>query len=196
MNLGSVLSGCHKQEETDMKKQLANIISSSRILAAIILFLFSEITTAFLAIYIYCGFSDLIDGPIARKIGSVSVIGSVLDTVGDVVTYVAMVKIFFLNRMIPLWALVWFGVTLIAFIVSAVISKIKFDKFYFVHSLFGKILGVAIFLLPIGMLAVGNKVFLCIVCSVSSIASLEAVYIQLKSKKALTNVISLKNINK
>ncbi|MCM1114126.1 MAG: CDP-alcohol phosphatidyltransferase family protein [Clostridium sp.] len=173
-----------------MKKNLANIISSSRIFGAVILFLFTEISSVFLAIYIYCGFSDLIDGPIAGKIGSVSITGARLDTIGDVLTYFALTKILIINRVIPFWALLWFGATLIVFVASAVISKLKFNKFYFVHSLFGKILGAAVFILPVAL-----KLYIAVICTISSIASIESVFIQLKSKSTKTDVVSLKKLD-
>lgn len=174
--------------EPAMKKHFANIISSSRIIGAVILFFFSEITGAFLTVYIYCGFSDLIDGPVARKIGSVSVTGARLDTVGDVLTYFALTKILIIKRIVPLWGLIWFGVTLIGFVVSAIVSKVRFNRFYFVHSLFGKILGVVIFLMPLAV----NKYpaqYIGLICSVATIAAVESIIIQLKSTSLKTDAI-------
>lgn len=175
-----------------MKKQIANIISSSRIITSVFLFFFSEITSLFLALYIYCGFSDLIDGPVARRIGSESVMGARLDTAGDVLTYFALTKILIINKIVPLWALLWFCVTLVGFCGSAVISKIRFNKFYFVHSLFGKILGVVIFALPLALRYINHNIYLGIICGVSSIAAGESIVIQLKSKSVKTDIVSYK----
>lgn len=180
-----------------MKRNLANIVSGSRIAASIVLFFFSAITNAFIWIYIFCGFTDLIDGPIARKTGSTSILGASLDTAGDVLTYVALAKILFVQSLLPLWILLWFGATVIGFIASAFISKKRHGKFYFVHSLFGKILGVSLFTLPFS-LRIFNQSILCIafICAVSSIAAVESIVIQLKSKKAETDVISISEIEK
>ncbi|MDE6124297.1 MAG: CDP-alcohol phosphatidyltransferase family protein [Eubacterium sp.] len=178
-----------------MKKQLANNISSSRILCAVGLFFFSEITSLFMTIYVYCGFSDLIDGPVARKVGNVSVLGARMDTAGDVLTYFALTKILIIQQLIPFWALLWFGITLAGFVASAVISKIRHGKFYFVHSLFGKILGGVVFILPFALKLISSSICVGIICSTASIAAIESIFIQLKSKKAQTDVISIKKLD-
>jgi CDP-diacylglycerol--glycerol-3-phosphate 3-phosphatidyltransferase len=177
-----------------MKKHLANIITSTRIIASTILITFSSITGTFLLVYTYCGFSDFADGVVARKLGTSSVLGALLDTLGDIITYIAMVKILIFQGSVPLWALFWFGITLLGFLTSAMIAKKKHGKFYFVHSLFGKILGLCIFLLPFLMKLINNSVSLSIVCTISSIASIESIIIQLKSKTAVHNSYSTKNL--
>ncbi|MCC9296275.1 CDP-alcohol phosphatidyltransferase family protein [Clostridium sp. WLY-B-L2] len=48
-------------------KAIANYISFSRIILSLILVFVGGLNTAFYAIYIICGFSDIIDGVIARK---------------------------------------------------------------------------------------------------------------------------------
>lgn len=179
-----------------MKKNAANIISSSRILCASLLLFFNEFTSLFISIYIYCGFSDLIDGPIARKTGTVSVLGTRLDTIGDVLTYSALTKILVFKMSIPVWAFVWFAVNIVGFISAAIISKLKHGKFYFVHTLFCKIMGTLFFVLPfvIGYI----KVSICsvILCLVSGIAACESIFVQLKSREAETNVISIRKLLK
>ncbi|MBR1762938.1 MAG: CDP-alcohol phosphatidyltransferase family protein [Eubacterium sp.] len=166
-----------------MKKQIANIISFSRIIAAVILFFFSEITNAFLGIYIYCGFSDLIDGPIARKLESESIFGSIMDTAGDVLTYFALAKILIIQSLLPLWFYVWEGLAVVLFLVSATISKLKGGKFYFVHSRFGKIMGAAMFVLPFAMRLFNVLIWIGVICAVSNIAAVESILIQAKQKK-------------
>jgi CDP-diacylglycerol--glycerol-3-phosphate 3-phosphatidyltransferase len=54
-----------------MKKHIANIVSLSRVAGAIILFFCKDISALFLSVYVFCGFTDLIDGPIARKTDSI-----------------------------------------------------------------------------------------------------------------------------
>lgn len=174
-----------------MKKHIANIISASRIVCAAVLFFFNEITDVFLMIYLYCGFSDAIDGRIARKLGSTSVLGTKLDTVGDVLTYFSVVKILVIKKLIPSEVLIWIGAALLVHIVAAVIAKIKFNKFYFVHSLFGKILGLAAFLLPF-MLEKFEARYMYFVCIIASVAAIESVIIQLKSKSLQTDGILYK----
>lgn len=178
-----------------MKKHIANLISLSRVICAAFLLPLNELNSTFLAVYIYCGISDLIDGPIARKTGSTSVAGAVLDTVGDVFTYFALAKVLIMQKMIPDWVLPWICITFVGFGLSAVIAKIRFKKFYFVHSFFGKLLGLSIFLLPLLIKPVGI-VYFGIVCVFATIAAVESVVIQTKSKTLVTDVKLLKKNNK
>ena len=68
-----------------MKKHIANIITGSRIAFSLPL-LFIPLSSAWFAIlYLVCGLTDMVDGTIARKTGSVSKFGARLDTVADFV---------------------------------------------------------------------------------------------------------------
>lgn len=179
-----------------MKKQIANMISASRILAAAVLFFFSTITGAFLAIYFYCGFSDLIDGPVARKTGSVSVIGALLDTVGDILTYLALTKIMILQRLVPLWIIAWMLGTAVGFAASGFIALKRHGKFSLVHSLFGKILGGSVFVMPFAQKLNFGVLWMAVICTVSSIAAIESIVIQLKSDTLETDVTSIRQLLK
>lgn len=177
-----------------MKKYLANIISSSRILCAITLFFFSEISSLFMLIYFYCGLSDFVDGPIARKLGTISLLGAKLDTAGDVITYFALTKILYLESVFPVWGLIWLAAALVGLVISAIISKIRLGKFYFVHSLFGKIFGASAFMFPFAIKIMKADLYMAVVCSMASIAAVESIIIQLKSKELKTDVISVKKM--
>lgn len=50
-----------------LKKQIANIITGCRIICSILMVLFSVYSTGFLIVYLLCGFSDMVDGAVARK---------------------------------------------------------------------------------------------------------------------------------
>ena len=50
-----------------MIKHIANIITGCRLLGSVLLLFFPAFSVEFYLIYIICGFSDMIDGTIARK---------------------------------------------------------------------------------------------------------------------------------
>ena len=155
-----------------MKKQLANIITSVRIVGAVVLFFFTEINSAFLCIYAFCGLTDLIDGPIARKTHSESAVGALLDTVGDVATYVALAKILLSQHMVPAWALWWYVPAGVAILCSGFIALARFGRFFVVHSLFGKQMGAAAFLMPFTLrlgLLIPCFVTICVAATVSAV---------------------------
>lgn len=177
-----------------MKKHIPNIVSSLRIIAATALFFFTTISTSFLSIYLFCGFTDFIDGTLARKFDAASLLGAKLDTVGDVITYFSLAKILLFHNMIPLWFIIWASIAILGLFVSAIIAKKRFGKFYFVHSLFGKILGASLFALPFLISWFSTKIGLLAVCFIASIAAIESILIQIKSKTMHLDVLSLKNL--
>ena len=50
-----------------MTRHIANILTSCRILGSILLLFFPVFSSSFYITYLLCGFSDMIDGTIARK---------------------------------------------------------------------------------------------------------------------------------
>ena len=68
-----------------MRKKIANIITFSRILCSVCMLFCPGFSSCFYVMYLFCGFTDMVDGTIARKTKSVSEVGARLDTVGDIV---------------------------------------------------------------------------------------------------------------
>ena len=56
-----------------MKKHIANIITSCRILCSIIMMFFPVFSVMFYIMYLLCGLTDMIDGTIARKTNTASI---------------------------------------------------------------------------------------------------------------------------
>lgn len=179
-----------------MKKHLANIVTSSRILGAIFLFFCKDITTTFLVIYVLCGFTDLIDGPIARKTNSSSTLGATLDTVGDVGTYLALTKILIKNKLVPIWILIWIISAGVLFGACSLVSKKRFNKIYLPHTYMGKIFGGAVFVLPVAMQLVDGAVWMAVICTIASIHAIELFIIQSRNNEALDFVPTIFHINK
>lgn len=179
-----------------MKKHIANIVSLSRVAGAIALFFFNNITKPFLAIYVFCGFTDLIDGPIARKTNSTSPLGATLDTVGDVATYLALTKVLAMRKLVPGWILIWIISAGIVFGIDAVISRVRLGKLYLPHTWLGKIFGGSVFVLPIAMQFMEGYIWMSVICTIASIHAIELLYIQSKNNTADDFVPSALHINK
>ena len=92
-----------------MKKHIANIITGSRIVLSLPLLLIPLTSAWFYALYLLCGFSDMVDGTVARMTNSVSEFGARLDTISDFVFMtVALIK-FVPHFHIPVWLWIWIG---------------------------------------------------------------------------------------
>ena len=93
-----------------MKKQAANFITLNRIFGSILLLFFPVFSLGFYILYLFCGFTDMVDGTIARKTNTESAFGARLDTVADFV-FVTVSLIKFLPVLdIPKWLWIWMAV--------------------------------------------------------------------------------------
>ena len=129
-----------------MRKQLANIITISRILCSIGLLCCPAFSLGFYAVYLFCGFTDTIDGTIARKTKTISEFGARLDTVADsVFVAVCFVKILPLMQF-SAWLWTWIVVIAIIKIGNVVWGLICNKKLISIHTILNKVTGFLLFL--------------------------------------------------
>ena len=101
-----------------MKKHVANIITGSRIVFSLPLLFLPLPSVWFYALYLFCGFTDMIDGTIARKTGAVSKFGARLDTAADFIfMFVCAVKIMpLLHTPVGIW--IWIALIALVMILN------------------------------------------------------------------------------
>ena len=156
-----------------MKKYIANVITASRIFGSILLLFFSVASLEFYIIYIFCGFSDMIDGAIARKTNSTGEFGSKLDTVADII-FVAISLIKFLPTIhIPLWLWIWSGVIAIIKIANIIGFYISEKQFISIHTIMNKVTGFLLFLLPLTISLVDLNYSLTVVCCFATFSAIQ-----------------------
>lgn len=181
-----------------MKKHIPNMISCVRIIGALILLLFfNEFSPVFLLIYGISAATDALDGYLARKLDVCSVLGVTFDTIGDLLIGIAPVKVLIVQKEIKGWFLLWIGVSILFFLVSAIISQIKFKKLSFPHTYFDKLLGCCVAASTYIYVVVPDvSILFIIVGAVFFIASIESVIIELKLKEAKPFVPSIFHADK
>ena len=159
-----------------MKKHIANIITGSRIIFSLSL-LFIPLSSAwFYELYLLCGLSDMIDGTVARRMGSASEFGARLDTVSDFVFMtVALIK-FVPHLHIPVWLWIWIGVIAMMKLGNAALGFVRTKKLVSPHTVLNKVTGLLLFLLPMTIIFVDITYTLPIVCIVATIAAIHEVY--------------------
>ena len=102
---------------------MANIITGIRIVCSMALLFCPVFSSAFYILYIVAGISDMIDGTVARKTGTVSNFGLKLDTAADfVLVLCCLIKPIPILH-IPTWLIIWI-------IVIAVIKAINLISGY------------------------------------------------------------------
>ena len=161
-----------------MIKHTANILTGCRILGSILLLFFPVFSEAFYSMYLLCGFSDMIDGTIARKTNSASELGAKMDTVADLV-FVAVSLIKLLSTIhIPGWLWIWGSVIAIIKIGNIIRGYVSKKQFISLHTIMNKVTGVLLFLLPLTLSLVELKYSSLVVCSIATFSAIqEGVYI-------------------
>ena len=151
---------------------MANVITGSRIILSILLLFFTPFSPAFYALYLAAGLTDMIDGTVARKTGTVSEYGSRLDTFADIVfTAVCMVIILPLMAM-PLWIYLWIaGIALIK-LTNVLINYIRLKKLTSFHSVLNKIAGAALFFFPLSFNLIDTTLFAAALCVIATVAAI------------------------
>ena len=161
-----------------MIRNVANILTIFRILGSILLLFFPVFSEAFYSIYLCCGFSDMIDGTIARKTNSASEFGAKMDTVADLV-FVAVSLIKVLSTIhIPGWLWIWVSAIAIIKIGNITWGYVSKKQFISLHTIMNKVTGLLLFLLPLTLSFVKLKYSSLVVCSIATFSAIqEAVYI-------------------
>ena len=169
-----------------MKKHIANIITGSRAIFSLPL-LFIPLSSAwFYILYLFCGFSDMIDGTVARKTGAVSKFGARLDTASDLV-FMVICGIKILPRVcIPIWLWVWIILIALIKIFNIVLVFIHKKKLISIHSVLNKATGFALFLLPLSLSFVKTTYSIAIICVLATIAVLQEVYLIAKGQDVVS----------
>ena len=155
-----------------MKKQIANIVSSFRILFSICLLFCPVFAVGFYCTYILCGFTDMVDGTIARKTNSASEFGARLDTISDFIFFVvSFIKLLPVIH-IPKWMLVWVVVIAIIKICNVILGFIYKKKLISLHTVMNKITGLLLFLLPPTLQFIESRYSFAVVCIIATIAAI------------------------
>lgn len=160
---------------------VANIITASRIVFSLVMLCTRPFSTAFYTLYITAGITDMVDGSIARKMGTVSSFGAKLDTVSDFVFMLASaIKVFSIR--FPLWLYIWAGIICCIKVVGIVLSLVKRKELPSVHCTENKIAGFVLFLMPLCVKIVDTWILGLLVCFVCSNAAIKELLYILKGE--------------
>ena len=156
-----------------MKKQAANFITLCRMFGSILLLLFPVFSFGFYSLYLFCGFTDMVDGTIARKTNAESAFGARLDTVADFV-FVTVSLIKFLPAMdIPKWLWIWMAVIAVIRIGNMIFGWIFSRKVIALHTILNKLTGFLLFLLPLSLHVIELKYSAVVVCAVATVSAVQ-----------------------
>ena len=175
------------------KWNTADAVTMLRMVGTFGLALLNPGTLWFFAVYTITGFSDVLDGWLARKTGTESDFGAKLDSIAVLLFYTVV-----LRRLFPvMWEAfpvqIWYAVAgiLLVRLAAYFIAAIKYHRFASLHTRLNKLTGGAIFLLPYILAISTGVVYSWTVCALASAASLEELAIHLRQKRYCADVKSI-----
>ena len=167
-----------------MTKHIANILTGCRIFGSILLLFFPAFSLVFHITYLLCGFSDMVDGTIARKTNSTSKFGSQLDTIADLIFVVVSLFKLLPAIHIPQWLWIWGGVVAVINISNIIWGYVSKKQFISLHTIMNKITGLLLFLLPLTLSSIEVKYSSIAVCSIATFAAIhEGIYVATSKSK-------------
>ena len=154
-------------------RSLPNYITFFRILCSVALLFFPAFSTAFYALYITAGVSDMIDGWVARRTLTTSELGAKLDTIADIVFVVVCLAKLLPVLNIPVWLWVWIGVIALIKIINVISGFIVQKRFISVHSAMNKVTGLLLFVFPLTLSLIDLKYSAAVVCIFATFAAIQ-----------------------
>ena len=149
-------------------KHLSNILSSLRMVGAVVLLLYNGASSPFWVLYTVCGISDIADGWLARKLKCVTRAGALLDSLADICFVACCVWKLLSILELPQWLWLWAGVIVVIKVVNQISALVMYGRCCFPHTTANKVTGFLLFIaVPITFWSI---VPITIVASVSTFA--------------------------
>jgi len=156
---------------------LPNIISASRGIAAIAMLFFPVFSTPFWILYCWGGVSDMIDGPIARKMNKASELGSRIDSITDILFLVSSAILILPVISLPIWIWIWVAAIGVFKATFITLKTYRHRQLEVPHTTMNKLTGLLLFCLPFTLNFIVSAVPEAVICIIASASILEDVLI-------------------
>ena len=156
-----------------MNPNTANAITICRMILSLSLFLCPVFSVPFWIIYVAAGATDVLDGYIARKMDIASALGSRLDTVADLIFFVACLIIFIPVLDIPVWLYVWVAAIAAIKAINIASAYMMHRRLMVAHTLMNKVSGLLLFILPMTFTTIELTYSSIVVCSIVTFAAVQ-----------------------
>ena len=150
----------------------ANIITVSRIIFSLLLFVFKSDSCPFAVLYLLCGITDVLDGFIARKLHTESEKGARLDSIADLIFAVVYAVRILPLLSVPFWVWIWTAIIAVIKIAGIIIAGRKAKKLTIEHSFGNKLTGLLLFLLPLSVYVADVKYTAAVVCIAATVTAI------------------------
>lgn len=167
------------------KKNIPNYITTVRVVGTISLLFLEPLSIAFYVAYTISGFSDVLDGYLARKWKVSSAFGAKLDSIADLLFYTTMmIRILpILLKKLPSSIWIMIGIILGLRVGVYAMVAIKFKRFASIHTYLNKATGLAVFLIPYLIEQSFFVYFGWCVCVIAILAVMQEMIIHIRNKE-------------
>ena len=156
---------------------MANFITVIRIICSIILLFCPVFSPAFYVLYITAGVSAMIDGIVARKTGTLSEVGSKLDSAADFVfVVVCLIKLIPAIHM-PIWLIIWMIVIAVIKVINLIRGYVARKEIVVCHTVMNKVTGLLLFVLPLTISLIDLKYSGAFVSLIATFAATQEGYL-------------------
>ena len=152
---------------------MANSITGLRIVCSIALLFYPAFSPAFYVLYIIAGASDMIDGTVARKMGTVSEFGSRLDTMADFILVVACLIKLLPVLHVPTWLIIWIIIIAVIKAINLVSGYVLRRDIVALHTVMNRVTGILLFALPLTLSFINLNYSGAVVCAVATFAAIQ-----------------------
>ena len=156
-----------------MRQQAANIITVTRMATALIMLAAPVDSVPFWILYAWCGVSDMVDGPISRRLHAQSRFGPRLDSISDLV-FVAVCLVSLLPTFpMPAWLICWIALIALCKIAGYASGLVVRGRLVALHTTANKVTGLLLFDTVPAVALTHNPLLAITACAVATFAAVQ-----------------------
>lgn len=152
---------------------IANLLTLCRVIISFVMLLFPVYSVPFYCCYLTAGFTDVLDGAIARKLGTANDFGARLDSIADLM-FAAAASYKLLPVMtfsIKIW--IWIGLITLIKGANLLSGYVIHRRFVSVHTAANKVTGLLLFLYPLVVSVLDFQYSADILCVAATFAAIQ-----------------------
>jgi CDP-diacylglycerol--glycerol-3-phosphate 3-phosphatidyltransferase len=156
-----------------LKGIMANILTGCRIILSLIMLHLPVFSPGFYACYLMAGITDMVDGTVARKLGTESEFGERFDTIADFIFVISA-----LYKLLPaveismeIW--IWTGTIAVIKMVNTMYGFAVQRRLIAIHSWANKMTGLVLFVLPFSFDVIDIRYSAAAVCMLATFAAVQ-----------------------
>ena len=177
-----------------MIKYLPNTITFTRFIFALLVAFSEPLSMLFWVFYSLALATDIIDGPIARKLEVNTNFGSTLDTIADLFLVICLIVCIFPILEISTRSYILIGIVFLLKGISIIYAYTKFKKVVSYHTYFIKFSAVVIFAFPVWIFLFDENLVILVLATLQIAVYIEELFITRISDKPDANAKSVFHI--